>query len=64
MLPMRGSLSRIVIEVKYRNSISGKDLKGIKAFIETFDSKSGVLITRDLLKIEDNIVFMPFWLIN
>lgn len=52
------------IEVKYRNSISGKDMRGIKGFIEKFDSKNGVLITKDLLKVENNITFMPFWLIN
>jgi len=39
-------------------------MRGIKGFIEKFDSKNGVLITKDLLKVENNITFMPFWLIN
>jgi len=51
------------IEVKYRNEITGKDLKGIKVFSETFGSKCSVVITKDLIKINDEIVFMPFWLI-
>lgn len=51
------------IEVKYRNEITGKDLKSIKAFSETFGSKCSVVITKDLIKIDGEMVFMPFWLI-
>jgi hypothetical protein len=51
----------IPIEVKYANDIIKKDLKGLIKFCETFKTQ-GIVITKDLLKKEDNIIYIPAWL--
>ncbi len=54
------------IEVKYKNQINKKDLKGLLNFMEKFDINKGVLITKDLFdkqKIDKKeILFVPAWL--
>ena len=54
------------VEVKYRNQICKKDLKGLLKFSDKFACKQGIVITRDLFKIEvvDNVElqFVPAWL--
>ncbi len=50
------------IEVKYRNSISMSDLKGINTFISVKKSSFGFVITKDLLDIKDTLIFVPLWL--
>lgn len=52
----------IPIEIKYRNQITKKDLKGMYKFIEKFKLKKAIVITKDLLKEEDNILYIPAWL--
>jgi hypothetical protein len=51
----------IPIEVKYVNDIIKKDLKGLIKFCETFKTQ-GIVITKDLLKKEENIIYIPAWL--
>jgi len=51
----------IPIEVKYKNEIEKKDIKGLVKFCEEFNTK-GIVITKDLLKEEGNILFVPAWL--
>ena len=60
----------IPIEVKYTNQIENSDLKAINKFIdehtnETFNqAKFGIVITKDILKKEGKLYFIPYWLMN
>lgn len=60
----------IPIEVKYTNQIENSDLKAINKFIENHQDKSinqakfGIIITKDILKKEGNLYFVPYWLLN
>lgn len=52
-------------EIKYRNDISKKDLKGLLRFMEVFKLKRGEVVTKDIFKeekIDDKkIGFVPAW---
>ena len=52
----------IPIEIKYKNNISSVNLNGIKAFISQKKCSFGFVITKDLLDIKDNLIFIPLWL--
>lgn len=52
----------IPIEVKYRNNVSGSELKGIKNFISEGLSSYGFVITKDEIDIRNNLIFIPLWL--
>ena len=52
----------IPIEIKYKNNISSANLNGIKAFISQKKCSFGFVITKDLLDIKDNLIFIPLWL--
>lgn len=60
----------IPIEVKYTNQIESSDLKVINRFIEEHKNKAinkakfGIVITKDILKKEGKIYFIPYWLLN
>lgn len=60
----------IPIEVKYTNQIESYDLKTIKKFIDEHQNKTinqakfGIVITKDLLKKDENLYFIPYWLLN
>ena len=60
----------IPIEVKYTNQIESSDLKVINKFIEEHQdnkinkAKFGIIITKDILKKEGNLYFIPYWLFN
>jgi predicted AAA+ superfamily ATPase len=47
----------IPVEVKYREA--PKDLRGIKYFMQRFNASKAIVITKDMLKKEDNILFVP-----
>ncbi|MEW6327039.1 MAG: ATP-binding protein [Thermodesulfobacteriota bacterium] len=47
----------IPVEVKYRET--PKDIKGIRYLMERFKAKTALVITKDTLKIEENILFVP-----
>ena len=51
----------VPIEVKYSNEIGKRDLKGLVRFCEEFDTK-GIVVTKDILKDDGNIMFIPAWL--
>jgi len=57
-------LEVLPIEVKYRNTVSAKDLKGFFSFMERFHSKTGIVITKNYLECKDNVYYIPFWLID
>lgn len=50
------------IEVKYKKSIKGDDLGGIKRFIKNYKLNGGLVITEFLFDYKDGIVFIPLWL--
>lgn len=60
----------IPIEVKYTNQIESSDLKVINKFIEEHHDKGinqakfGIIVTKDILKKENNLYFVPYWLLN
>ena len=60
----------IPIEVKYTNQIEKSDLKAINKFIDEHQNKGinqakfGIIITKDILKKEGNLYFVPYWLLN
>ena len=59
--------SLLPVEVKYRNQILLKDLKGIIKFMEKYGVKEGIIVSKDLLqkrKQDDKILWLiPAWLI-
>ena len=60
----------VPIEVKYTNQIESSDTIVIKNFIkehynkEIDQAKFGIVITKDILKKEDNLYFIPYCLLN
>lgn len=52
------------IEVKYRNMILDKDIKGLFAFKEKYKTKTGIVITKTYLNKKDDIIYIPFWMIR
>ncbi len=60
----------VPIEIKYTNQIESSDLKVINKFIEEHSNKGineakfGIVITKDILKKEGNLYFIPYWLLN
>lgn len=60
----------IPIEVKYTNQIENSDLKVINKFIESHkdkginQAKCGIVITKNILKKEGKLYFVPYWLLN
>lgn len=60
----------IPIEVKYTNQIEGYDTAIIKNFIEKNKMNKigktnyGIVITKDIYKKEDNLYYIPYWLLN
>lgn len=51
----------IPIEVKYSDNIGKKDIKGLIHFCEEFKTR-GLVITKDLLRDDGDIIFIPAWL--
>jgi len=52
------------IEVKYRNVILDKDIKGLFAFKEKYKTKTGIVITKTYLDKKDDIIYIPFWMVR
>ncbi|MGF3522124.1 MAG: ATP-binding protein, partial [Candidatus Bathyarchaeia archaeon] len=52
----------IPIEVKYKDTIDKKDLKGIQDFAETHKTPLQIIITKEKLDIENNTILTPTWL--
>jgi predicted AAA+ superfamily ATPase len=62
-----GSNSLLPVEVKYRNTILPRDLKGIIKFMKKYGVKEGVVVSKDLLEkseYNDKILWLiPAWLL-
>jgi predicted AAA+ superfamily ATPase len=50
------------IEVKYRESVSLADLKGVRKFSEKYEPPVAIVITKNQLEIHDNVIYTPAWL--
>ncbi|GER94720.1 hypothetical protein A45J_2484 [hot springs metagenome] len=54
------------VEVKYKDDISKKELRGIEGFYKKFKSDRAIIVSRDTLKEEHingcNVLFIPAWL--
>lgn len=51
----------VPIEVKYRNQISKSDLSGIYDFKKEHESKINLVITKNTLSLNDEILEVPLW---
>jgi len=64
------NIDLIPIEVKYTNQIETADTKVINKFIQEHQEKGinqtkfGIIITKDILKKEPNLYYIPYWLFN
>jgi predicted AAA+ superfamily ATPase len=52
----------IPVEVKYRNQISKADLSGIDKFKDEYGSKVNLVVTKDKLSLDDDLLKVPLWL--
>ena len=52
----------IPIEIKYRNQINKDNTKGLPAFMKKYKTPYGIILSKNLLKQEDNIFYIPFWM--
>ena len=50
------------IEVKYREKIDKRDLKGLQEFSTRNNSSFQIVVTKERLDQEDRIIFIPLWL--
>ena len=52
----------IPIECKHRNTLPEDTIIEIKEFIKEYKSPFGIVVTKDLYKLEGGILRIPFWL--
>ena len=52
----------IPIEVKYQETISKSDLKGVKRFMDRYKCEKGLLLTKDILEKRGSVTLIPVWL--
>ncbi|MFH2112486.1 MAG: AAA family ATPase [Candidatus Bathyarchaeota archaeon] len=52
----------IPIEVKYQERVSESELVGVHEFIERHEPPIGFVVTRNDLKLEGRLIFVPLWL--
>ncbi|MEM2841647.1 MAG: ATP-binding protein [Candidatus Bathyarchaeia archaeon] len=52
----------IPIEVKYRDVIEDRDLKGLKEFKRSQKPPLSIVVTKEKLAMSDNTIFIPLWL--
>jgi predicted AAA+ superfamily ATPase len=53
----------IPFEVKYQNTISRQDTAILRKFVKKHDSPFGILITKNHLNQDDNILHIPLWIL-
>jgi len=50
------------VEVKYSSNVDARDLRGLLTFMEEFGVTLGYVVTKDLLRKEGNLLYIPAWL--
>jgi predicted AAA+ superfamily ATPase len=48
------------VEVKYRNKIKPEDVAGLRVFMDKYALKTGLVITKNTLREEGGIYYVPF----
>ena len=51
----------IPLEIKYKDNIAKKDIKGIIKFMEKFKIKKGIVLTKNNKSETKNLIFVPVW---
>ncbi len=54
--------SIIPIEVKYKDKIKKKELRGLARFLRSFNTKTALVVTKGKFGCEQGLVFIPIWL--
>lgn len=52
----------VPIEVKYREDVRKRDLTGIYGFRERYQTSVNLVVTKNTMKMEDDILYVPLWL--
>ena len=52
----------IPIEVKYKENITKKDLRGLEEFEKKHKNPFSIVVTRNKLEMKEKRVFIPLWL--
>jgi predicted AAA+ superfamily ATPase len=50
------------VEVKYRDRIGRRDLKGLEEFAEKHDSPLQIVVIKEKLDLDGSIIMVPLWL--
>ncbi|RLG71578.1 MAG: hypothetical protein DRO11_04170 [Methanobacteriota archaeon] len=50
------------IEVKYRDTVDERDLRGLKEFVERHSPPLSIVVTKEKLDLSGDTVFIPLWL--
>ncbi|MFQ6107776.1 MAG: ATP-binding protein [Thermoplasmata archaeon] len=51
----------VPVEVKYRSSVTSSDIRGVKRFMEAYNSPLGMVLTRDDFSSTEKLVLLPLW---
>ena len=51
------------VQIIYKDDISRRDLRSIHTFMRSNPGRNAIVVTKDTLAVENNIYFVPFWLI-
>lgn len=52
----------VPVEVKYRDSVDERDLKGLREFAQSLNPPLSIVVTKERLDLVGNTVFVPLWL--
>ena len=50
------------IEIKYRETVSDSDIRGLHSFLDKHAAPVGFVVTKNLLRRDADIVYVPLWL--
>jgi predicted AAA+ superfamily ATPase len=51
----------IPIEVKFKREVTMNELRGLGSFIEKSGIGKGIVVTRDMFREEQGVIFLPLW---
>jgi uncharacterized protein len=51
------------VAISYQREYADRIVKNVRAFMRSYDAKRALVITKDVLKNEDGIFFIPYWMI-
>lgn len=51
----------VPVEVKYRSSVTGSDLRGVRRFMDAHESPLGLVLTRDDFSVTGKLLLLPLW---